>query len=68
MLHTDIDNRTTTRATRSCCCGKQHITRLMESNAHWINHNIKFDAKFLMYRWNIKPNNMFWDTLIGAFV
>ena len=67
MLHTDIDNKLLPGQLEVAVV-KQHITRLMESNAHWINHNIKFDAKFLMYRWNIKPNNMFWDTLIGAFV
>lgn len=67
MLHTDIDNKLLPGQLEVVVV-KQHITRLMESNAHWINHNIKFDAKFLMYRWNIKPNNMFWDTLIGAFV
>lgn len=67
MLHTDIDNKLLPGQLEVAVV-KQHITRLMESNAHWINHNIKFDAKFLMYRWNIKPNNMYWDTLIGAFV
>lgn len=67
MLHTDIDNKLLPGQLEVAVV-KQHITRLMESDAHWINHNIKFDAKFLMYRWNIKPNNMFWDTLIGAFV
>jgi DNA polymerase I-like protein with 3'-5' exonuclease and polymerase domains len=67
MLHTDIDNKLLPEQLEVAVV-KQHITRLMESDAHWINHNIKFDAKFLMYRWNIKPNNMFWDTLIGAFV
>lgn len=67
MLHTNIDNKLLP-GQLDVAVVKQHITRLMESNAHWINHNIKFDAKFLMYRWNIKPNNMFWDTLIGAFV
>lgn len=67
MLHTDIDNKLLPGQLEVAVV-KQHITRLMESDAHWINHNIKFDAKFLMYRWNIKPNNMYWDTLIGAFV
>lgn len=67
MLHTDIDNKLLPGQLEVAVV-KQHITRLMESSAHWINHNIKFDAKFLMYRWNIKPNNMYWDTLIGAFV
>jgi DNA polymerase I-like protein with 3'-5' exonuclease and polymerase domains len=67
MLHTDIDNKLLPGQLEVAVV-KQHITRLMESDAHWINHNIKFDAKFLMYRWNINPNNMFWDTLIGAFV
>lgn len=67
MLHTDIDNKLLPGQLEVAVV-KQHITRLMESNAHWINHNIKFDAKFLMYRWNIKPNNMYWDTLIGAFI
>jgi DNA polymerase I-like protein with 3'-5' exonuclease and polymerase domains len=67
MLHTDIENKLLPGQLEVAVV-KQHITRLMESNAHWINHNIKFDAKFLMYRWNIKPNNMYWDTLIGAFV
>ena len=67
MLHTNIDN-TLMEGQLEVAVVKQHITRLMESNALWINHNIKFDAKFLMYRWNIKPNNMFWDTLIGAFI
>ena len=67
MLHTNIDN-TLMEGQLEVAVVKQHITRLMESNALWINHNIKFDAKFLMYRWNIKPNNMYWDTLIGAFV
>lgn len=67
MLHTDINNKLLPGQLEVAVV-KQHITRLMESNAHWINHNIKFDAKFLMYRWNIKPNNMYWDTLIGAFV
>jgi DNA polymerase I-like protein with 3'-5' exonuclease and polymerase domains len=67
MLHTDIYNKLLPGQLEVAVV-KQHITRLMESNAHWINHNIKFDAKFLMYRWNIKPNNMYWDTLIGAFV
>ena len=67
MLHTDIDNKLLPGQLEVAVV-KQHITRLMESDAHWINHNIKFDAKFLMYRWNIKPNNMYWDTLIGAFI
>lgn len=67
MLHTNIDN-TLMEGQLEVAVVKQQITRLMESNALWINHNIKFDAKFLMYRWNIKPNNMYWDTLIGAFV
>lgn len=67
MLHTDIDNKLLPGQLEVAVV-KQHITRLMESNAHWINHNIKFDAKFLMYRWNIKPNNMYWDTQIGAFI
>ena len=67
MLHTNIDN-TLMEGQLEVAVVKQHITRLMESEALWINHNIKFDAKFLMYRWNIKPNNMFWDTLIGAFI
>ena len=67
ILHTNIDN-TLIEGQLEVAVVKQQITRLMESNALWINHNIKFDAKFLMYRWNIKPNNMYWDTLIGAFV
>lgn len=67
MLHTNIDN-TLMEGQLEVAVVKQQITRLMESNALWINHNIKFDAKFLMYRWNIKPNNMYWDTLIGAFI
>lgn len=67
MLHTNIDN-TLIEGQLEVAVVKQHITYLMESEALWINHNIKFDAKFLMYRWNIKPNNMYWDTQIGAFV
>ena len=67
MLHTNIDN-TLIEGQLEVAVVKQHITHLMESEALWINHNIKFDAKFLMYRWGVKPNNMYWDTQIGAFI
>ena len=67
MLHTDIDNKLLPGQLEVSVV-KQQIKKLVESDAHWINHNIKFDAKFLMYRWNIKPNNMYWDTQIGAFI
>ena len=67
MLHTNIDN-TLIEGQLEVAVVKQHITHLMESKALWINHNIKFDAKFLMYRWDIQPNNMYWDTQIGAFI
>ena len=44
------------------------MKRLLESNSKWINHNIKFDAKCLMYRWGIQPKNIYWDTMVGAFI
>lgn len=67
ILHTDLDNKLYDGQLSEAVV-KQHINKLLSSDAKWINHNLKFDAKFLMYRWDIKPNNMYWDTMIGAFI
>lgn len=67
MLHTDIDNKLLPGQLEVPVV-KQQIKKLVESDARWINHRIKFDAKFLMYRWNIKPKNIYWDTEVGAFI
>lgn len=67
MLHTDIDNKLLPGQLEVAVV-KQQIKKLVESDARWINHRIKFDAKFLMYRWNIRPKNIYWDTEVGAFI
>lgn len=67
ILHTDLNNKLLPNQLEVSVV-KGAITRLLSSKAHWINHNIKFDAKFLMYLWGIQPNNMYWDTMIGAFI
>ena len=67
MLHTDINNKLLPEQLEVPVV-KQQIKKLVESDARWINHRIKFDAKFLMYRWNIKPKNIYWDTEVGAFI
>ena len=67
ILHTDLNNKLLPNQL-DVSVVKEAITRLLSSKAHWINHNIKFDAKFLMYLWGIQPNNMYWDTMIGAFI
>ena len=67
ILHTDLDNKLYDGQLSEAVV-KQHINKLLSSDAKWINHNLKFDAKFLMYRWDIKPSNMYWDTMIGAFI
>ena len=49
---------------------RSEITRLMASPSKFINHNIKFDYKFLSKVWGIPVNEefIFWDTQIGAFL
>ena len=49
---------------------RSEIARLIESSSKFINHNIKFDYKFLSKVWGIPVNEefIFWDTQIGAFL
>ena len=49
ILHTDLDNKLYDGQLSEAVV-KQHINKLLASDAKWINHNLKFDAKFLMYR------------------
>ena len=67
ILHTDLDNKLFPNQLSENTV-KSEMKRLLESNSKWINHNIKFDAKFLMYRWGIQPKNIYWDTMVGAFI
>ena len=67
ILHTDLDNKLFPNQLSEETV-KSEMKRLLESNSKWINHNIKFDAKFLMYRWGIQPKNIYWDTMVGAFI
>lgn len=41
---------------------------LVTSRARAINHNIKFDAKFLLANWGYTFNNIYWDTMIAGFL
>lgn len=69
LLHTDIDNKLL-EGQIDIMGVKWHTHRLLRSKAKWINHNIKFDAKFLKYQWNIEETThaIYWDTMIAQFL
>lgn len=68
ILHTDLNNKLL-EGQLPVNQVKYQIKRLLKSKAKWINHNIKFDAKFLEFQWGIdtKPA-IYWDTMISAFI
>lgn len=48
---------------------KKILTKLFNSTSKWVNANIKFDAKFLKFQWGLDViSNIYWDTMIGAFL
>ena len=67
--HTDIHN-TRLEGQLDETTVRSEITRLMSSPSKYINHNMKFDLKFLSKVWDIPVNEeyLFWDTQIGAFL
>ena len=68
VLHTDLDNKLI-EGQLTLDQVKYQIKRLFRSEAKWINHNIKFDAKFLEYQWGINTrDSIYWDTMISAFI
>lgn len=68
ILHTDLDNKWIVGQLHVEIV-RQQVQRLFDSNAKWINHNLKFDAKFIKYQWGIDcVPAIYWDTYIGAFL
>lgn len=68
ILHTDLENNILEGQLNEKTVISE-IRRLFNSKVKWINHNIKFDAKFLEYQWNIRTkDSIYWDTLISAFL
>lgn len=68
IYHTDIDNKLV-EGQLSLEEVKTLVTRLFESEAKWINHNIKFDAKFLKYQWGVDCiPNIYWDTQVAQHI
>ena len=47
ILHTDLDNKLYDGQLSEAVV-KQQINKWLSSDAHWINDNLNFDAKFLM--------------------
>lgn len=68
ILHTDLENNLLPNQLPERVA-REEIRRLFDSKAKWINHNIKFDAKFIEYSWGISTkDSIYWDTLISAFI
>lgn len=66
--HTDIDNnRLDNQLTEEQVKEEWREVFESESVAH-IFHNGKYDYKVILWNWNIKIKNVFYDTLIGAFL
>lgn len=65
--HTDIENnRLDGQMDESVA--KEILKPLVTSQAKAINHNIKFDAKFLLANWGYTFGNIYWDTMIAGFL
>lgn len=68
IYHTDIFDNLDER------CMNEEVVRtkfkaLMDTyKPKTIYHNAKYDLKVLQYIWDIKDHNIYWDTMLGAYI
>ncbi|MGL5460747.1 MAG: DNA polymerase [Cetobacterium sp.] len=66
--HTDIDNNRLEGQLEEEQLKEGFREVLEDKNIKCILHNAKFDYKVLLWCWDIKIANVYWDTMIGAFI
>lgn len=66
--HTDLENKRVEGQMTEAECKAVMIPYLTDSTIRVINHNIKFDAKVLLWNWGARIANIYWDTNIAGWV
>lgn len=66
--HTDLENKRVEGQMTEAECKAVMVPYLTDSAIKVINHNIKFDAKVLLWNWGARLANIYWDTNIAGWV
>ena len=66
--HTDLQNKRVEGQMTEEECKEAMIPYLTDPSIRVINHNIKFDAKVLLWNWGARIANIYWDTNIAGWV
>ena len=66
--HTDLQNKRVEGQMTEEECKEVMLPYLRNEELKCINHNIKFDAKVLLWNWGARIGNIYWDTLMAGFV
>ena len=66
--HTDLQNVRVKGQMTEEECKEVMIPYLTDASIKVINHNIKFDAKVLLWNWGARIANIYWDTNIAGWV
>lgn len=66
--HTDLQNVRVQGQMTEEQCKEVLLPYLTDASIKVINHNIKFDAKVLLWNWGARIANIYWDTNIAGWV
>lgn len=66
--HTDLNNVRVAGQMTEEECKEVMLPYLTDPELKTINHNIKFDAKVLLWNWGARIANIFWDTNLAGWV
>lgn len=66
--HTDLQNRRVSGQMTEEECRAVMEPYLTDPSLKVINHNIKFDAKVLLWNWGTRIANIYWDTNLAGWI
>lgn len=66
--HTDLQNVRVSGQMTEAECKEIMIPYITDPELKHINHNIKFDAKMILWNWGARVANIFWDTQLAGWV
>lgn len=66
--HTDLQNRRVSGQMTEEECRAVMEPYLTDPSLKVINHNLKFDAKVLLWNWGARIANIYWDTNIAGWI
>lgn len=66
--HTDLQNKRVSGQMTEEECRAVMEPYLTDPSLKVINHNIKFDAKVLLWNWGTRIANIYWDTNIAGWI